>query len=472
MAMGRRKRDGQKRLWVPAGAVAQSPGHPFYERLNELLDEAGFDEHVEALCSKFYAERMGRPSLAPAVYFRLQLIGYFERIDSERGIGWRVADSLALRQFLGYELQQSTPDHSTISRTRRLIDLETHREVFVWVLGVLAKHDLLKGKTLGVDSTTLEANAALRSIVRRDTGQGYEEFLSALAQESGIDTPTRQQLAKLDRKRKGKGSNDDWQNPHDPDATITKMKDGRTHLAHGADQVVDMETTAVVAVNVSSAIAGDTQTVQESYELAVQNLKSVRQDPEANEHLSQQLARELVADKGFHSNDVLSWMQQLGVRTYISEPDRGGRRWKGKPEAQRATYENRRRMKRAKGQRLQRQRGERLERNFANQYPAGGMRRAHLRGRCNILKRILVHVAAGNLGLVMRQQLGAGTPRGLQGRLASTVAGSLRAIARLWALADANVRAEVSTGPYSLSLRRHLAAALIGRPQLTSATAC
>jgi len=337
---------------------------------------------------------------------------------------------------------------------------------------VLAKHDLLKGKTLGVDSTTLEANAALRSIVRRDTGQGYEEFLRALALESGIETPTRQQLAKLDRKRKGKGSNDDWYNPHDPDATITKMKDGRTHLAHGADQVVDMESTAVLAVNISSAIAGDTQTVGNSYELAIQNLKAVGQDAEAAEHLSKDLARELVADKGFHSNDVLVQMEKLEVRTYISEPDRGRRRWKGKPEAQRAVYANRRRMKRAKGQRLQRQRGERLERNFANQYPVGGMRRTHLRGRSNILKRVLVHVAGSNLGLVMRQQLGAGTPRGLRGAAASILATAMRALSRLWRLVNAKARSEISTRPYSRSIHRVGAIALIGPPELTSATGC
>jgi transposase len=251
MAMGTRDDERQEPLWVAAPSMARSPGHPFYDRLNGLLDDAGFDEFVEEQCAPFYAERMGRPSLPPAVYFRMQLIGYFEGIDSERGIAWRVADSLALREFLGYEVQQRTPDHSTISRNRRLIDLETHREVFIWVLRILAKQGLLKGKTLGVDSTTLEANAALRSIVRRDTGEAYEEFLTKLAQESGIETPTRQDLAKLDRKRKGKGSNDDWTNPHDPDATITKMKDGRTHLAHKSEHVADMTSGAVVAVAVA-----------------------------------------------------------------------------------------------------------------------------------------------------------------------------------------------------------------------------
>ena len=419
MAMGTREKERQKPLWVSA-SMARSPGHPFYEGLNRILDEAGFDEFAEQQCAPFYAERMGRPSLAPAVYFRLQLIGYFEGIDSERGIAWRVADSLALREFLGYELQQRTPDHSTISRNRRLIDLETHREVFIWVLRVLAEEGLLEGKTLGVDSTTLEANAALRSIVRRDSGESYEEFLTKLAQESGIETPTRQDLAKLDRKRKGKGSNEDWTNPHDPDATITKMKDGRTHLAHKAEHVVDMKSGAVVAVAVSSAIAGDTQTVQGALQQAVENLVGVSEKEAAAERLADPLVMELVvmelvADKGYHSNQVLTDLQELGIRSYISEPDRGKRNWKGKAAEKKATYGNRRRIRRAKGQALQRRRGEVLERNHAHCYGRGRTRRMHLRGHPNINKRLFIHVAGCNLGLVMRHLYGAGTPKGLQG---------------------------------------------------------
>lgn len=422
MAMGRRERERQEPLWVAADSVARSPGHPFYDRLNRILDEAGFDEFVEARCARFYAERMGRPSLPPAVYFRLQMIGYFERIDSERGIAWRVADSLALREFIGYGLEQGTPDHSTISRNRRLIDVETHREVLVWVLQVLAKQGLLKGKTLGVDSTTLEANAALRSIVRRDTGESYEEFLTALAKASGIETPTRQDLAKLDRKRKGKGSNDDWKNPHDPDATITKMKDGRTHLAHKVDHAVDMESGAVVAVEVSSAVAGDTRTVGKLLDQVTENLAGVMDDPEATASLAAEPAKEIVADKGYHSNAVLTDLTELGARTYISEPNRGRRNWKGKAAARDATYANRRRMRRAKGKMLQRRRGEVLERGFALHYPRDGLRRTHVRRRENVLKRLFVHVVAGNLGLVMRRAYGAGTPKGLKGLSAALVA--------------------------------------------------
>ena len=249
MAMGRREgRQRQKQLWVAAAELPQTAAH-----LKELLDEHGFDAFVEQCCEKFYAEKMGRPSLTPGIYFRSLLIGYFEGIDSERGIAWRIADSISLRRFLAIELDESTPDHSIISRTRRLIDVETHREVFTWVLQLVAKQGLLKAGTIAVDATTLEANAALRSIVRRDSGENYEEFLEGLAAESGIETPRREQLAQLDKKRKSKGSNDDWKHPHDPDTKIAKMKDGRTHLAHKAEQAVDMETGAVVAVTVQGA---------------------------------------------------------------------------------------------------------------------------------------------------------------------------------------------------------------------------
>jgi len=221
MSLGRRKREKQEAIWIDAGVVAGRGGHPFYERLNELLGKRDFDRFAEQACASFYS-KTGRPGLPPGIYFRLLLVGYFEGIDSERGIAWRAADSLALRSFLGLELSEVTPDHTTISRTRRLIDLETHRKVFGWVLRMLADEGLLKGNTIAIDGTTLEANAALRSIVKRDSGEAYNEFLERLAKESGIETPTREQLAKLDRKRPKKGSNDDWENPHDPDARITK----------------------------------------------------------------------------------------------------------------------------------------------------------------------------------------------------------------------------------------------------------
>src|ERR1035441_5752550 len=237
MGMGRREQQRrQEELWIAHTELPRTVPHSFYEQLNRLLEARGFDAWVEQPCARFYAERMGGPVWRRGG--RLLLIGYFEGIDSERGIAWRVADSLGLRSFLGVGLNEMPPDHSTISRTRRLIDVETHQALFRWVLELLAEKDLLKGKTVDIDATTLEANAALRSIVRRDTGEGYQEFLTRLAKESGIATPTREQLAKLDRKRARKGSNEDWVNPHDPEARITKLKDGRTHLAYKAEHEI------------------------------------------------------------------------------------------------------------------------------------------------------------------------------------------------------------------------------------------
>src|SRR5881628_965605 len=248
MAMGTRKdREEQEELWVPHTALPKGASHPFYQRLNQLLEESHFDEFVEGRCQRFYAKKRGRPSLVPGVYFRLLLIGYFEGIDSERGMAWRANDSLALRRFLRVGLEESPPDHSTISRTRRLIDVETHREVFTWVQAILARKHLLKGKTVGIDATTLEANAAMRSIVRRDTGEKYDKFLTRLAQESGIRTPSRAALARLDRRRRNKTSNKDWTSPSEPDAKVTKMKDGRTHLAHKAEHAVDLDSGALIA---------------------------------------------------------------------------------------------------------------------------------------------------------------------------------------------------------------------------------
>jgi transposase len=410
MAMGKRKRGSrQSAMWIATNDLPTTSAHPFYERLNRILDKSGFDAHVEKLCVRFYAVTMGRPSLAPGRYFRLLLIGYFEGLDSERAIAWRSADSFALRRFLDLELVETSPDHSTISRTRRLIDLETHREVFTWILKQLAEAGLVNGKTLGIDATTLEANAALRSIVRRDSGESYQEFLTKLAQASGIETPTREDLARIDRKRKNKGSNDDWTHPHDPDAKITKMKDGRTHLAHKAEHAVDLETGAVVGVTVQDADQGDTTTGIETLIEAAEQIETVVADSDG--------PKELVTDKGYHSNQALVALEAVGVRSYISEPDRGRRNWQDNPEARAAVYRNRRRIRGARGKRLMRRRGELLERPFAHMYETGAMRRVHLRGHENILKRVLVHAGALNLGLLMRTLFGVGTPRGLQGRV-------------------------------------------------------
>ncbi len=407
-------------MWVATAELPKSPGHPFYTRLNALLETADFDRFVEGQCGGFYASVMGRPNLAPGRYFRLLLVGYFEGIDSERGIAWRASDSLAERAFLRLAVDEAPPDHSTISRTRRAIDLESHRAVFTWVQQRLVAAGLLKGKTVAVDATMLEANAAMRSIVRRDTGESYQEFLTALAQASGIAAPTRAELARLDRKRKKKTSNEDWKYPWDPDAKIAKMKDGRTHLAHKAEHAVDLETGALVAVTLQDADQGDTTTIIETVIAAAEQIE----DTQAAVQTPQRLA-EIIADKGYRSNQIMVELEAVGLRSYVAEPDRGRRDWSKEPQAQSPVYANRRRIRGARGRRLMRQRGERTERSFAHLYDTGGMRRTHLRGHNNILKRLLIHAGGFNLGLVMRHLIGIGTPRGLQDRPVTVIAALL-----------------------------------------------
>lgn len=419
----RRQRERQQDLWIATGDVVQTPGNAFYDRLNAILAGHKFDRRVEHLCRKFYKSQYGRPSMTPGVYFRALLIGYFEGLDSERGIAWRSADSLSLRRFLGYALDEQTPDHSTISRTRRLYWLETHKAVFRWVVRLLVKEGLLSGQTVSIDATTLEANAALKSIVRRDNGQSYEEYLKGLARAAGIENPTREQLARLDRKRKKKGSNQQWRSPSDPDARITKMKDRRTHLAHKAEHAVDLSSGALLAVTLQAADQGDTTTVQATLEEAQAAAR------ESNERG----VEELVADKGYHSGAVLTKLHGQDIRTYIPEPERGRRRWQQKDKAleQKRVYANRRRVRGVRSKRLQKMRSELAERTFAHLYETGGMRRVHLRGRSNILKRLLVHAAGFNLSLLLRKTLGVGKPRRLQGLCPRLLALSVRFLAWL-----------------------------------------
>ena len=451
--MGTRQSE-QGSLWVATAELPKSPGHPFYTRLNALLDADNFDRFVEGQCARFYAPVMGRPSLAPGRYFRLLLIGYFEGLDAERGIAWRATDSLALRSFLRLALDEAAPDHSTISRTRRIIDLETHRAVFTWVQIRLVEAGLLRGKTVAVDATMLEANAAMRSIVRRDTGESYQEFLTSLAQASGIATPTREELARLDRKRKKKTSNEDWKYPWDPDAKIAKMKDGRTHLAYKAEHAVDLETGALVAVTLQDADQGDTTTIIETVIAAAEQIEDAQAAVQAPEPLA-----EIIADKGYHSNQIMIELEAVGLRTYVAEPDRGRRDWSKQPAAQTLVYANRRRIRGARGRHLMRQRGERIERSFAHLYDTGGMRRTHLRGHTNILKRLLIHADGFNLGLLLRTILGAGTPRGLQDRGGRAVAAILYLIhvARDPLTVKVVSRCSVSASRHSriAGLRRH-----------------
>jgi transposase len=424
MAMGtRQKRERQEELWVVSSEVVSSPAHAFYDRLNQILDQHHFDRNVERLCRRYYKGRMGRPSITPGVYFRSLLLGYFEGIDSERGIAWRLGDSLSLRRFIGYALTEETPDHSTISRTRRLYAVETHRAVFRWVLKILVEEGLVEGKTVSIDATMLEANAALRSLVRRDNGQRYDEYLKDLAKAAGIENPISEQLARLDRKRKKKGSNKEWKNPYDPDARVAKMKDGSTHLAHKAEHAVDLSSGVLLAVTLQGADQGDTTTIHQTLAEAGEAVAELIEHeavtaPAEEPKVNLGGIQEAVADKGYHSGAVLQALQESECRSYIPEPDRGPRQWEGKAKEQQQVYANRRRTKGDRSKRLQRKRSELTERSMAHMYETGGMRRVHLKGRDNILKRLLVHASGFNLALILRKLIGVGKPRRLQGAVA------------------------------------------------------
>lgn len=406
MAVGKREASEQM-MWVATADLPKSPGHPFYRKLNALLRESDFDGFCEELCAPYYAETMGRPSIPPGVYFRMLLVGYFEGIDSQRGIAWRCSDSLALREFLGMKATQRTPEHSSLTVIRKRLPVEAHERVFTKVLSIAQQKGLLNGATVAVDSTTLEANAAMKSIVRKDSGEDWKEYVGRLAKEAGLENPTAEELRRFDRKRKGKKcSNDDWQSPSDPDARITQMKNGDTHLAYKAEHAVDLETTRVVAAPIYRATEGDAETLLETLAGAQKNLEQAG---------SAQLIEDAVADKGYHKADTLVECGQAQVRTYI--PERKGKRrtWTDKPEGQQAAvYANRRRCQGERSKRLQRQRSERVERSFAHVCETGGARRSWIRGIVEVSKRYLIQVAGHNLGIVMRKLFGIGTPRSLQ----------------------------------------------------------
>ena len=415
MALGRRAEERQEELFVMADRLPRSPGHVFYRKLNGLLAQAGFDAWVEQLCAPYYDGALGRPSIPPGTYFRMLLVGYFEGISSQRGIAWRCSDSLSLREFLGLAIQEDSPDHSSLTVIRNRLPLEAHQQVFAWVLQLAEAQGLLRGKTVGVDSTTLEADAAMKSIVRRDTGESWKEYLARLMREAGLvdeddEPPSDDQLRRFDKQRADKKvSNDEWVSSTDPDARIAKMKDGTTHLAYKAEHVVDLETNVIVAAEIYPGNAADARTLEDSVQQAQTNLAEAGRDT---------TIEDVAADAGYHSNDTLTQLREhTAYRTYIPQPKLQRKRvWTDKPPEQRAAFAaNRRRTQGARGKQLQRLRSELVERTFAHVCETGGARRTWLWGLEKVRKRYAIAAAAHNLGLVMRKLFGMGTPRGLQG---------------------------------------------------------
>jgi transposase len=408
MSMGRRKAEHQFDLWIPITQLPHSPGHIFYQKLNRLLLDVRFDHYVEDLCHEHYADGIGRESIPPGTYFRMLFVGYFEGIASQRGIAWRCSDSLSLRDFLGVPLHEATPDHSSLTKIRERLPLTVHEQVFTFVLKVAQEKKLLRGKTVAVDATTLEANAAMKSIVRKDSGEDWKEYLKRLMAEEGIDNPSDEEIRRFDKKRKNKKvSNQEWQSPTDPDSRIAKMKDGTTHLAYKAEHVVDLDSEFVLAAAVHPADASDPSTLVGSVLEAQANLVLAG---------SEQEIKEAVADKGYHKAQTLAECEHWNTRTYIPEPEGREYNWEDKPQAWRqATLRNRRRVKGPRSKRLQKLRSELVERSFAHVCETGGGRRTWLRGLLKVTKRYVVQVAAHNLGLLMRKLLGIGKPRVLQG---------------------------------------------------------
>ncbi len=409
MALGRR---GPKQvpLFVVSEAMASSPGHPFYDKLNRVLSEGGFDAWVEKECAGRYAAGKGRPSIPPGVYFRMLLIGHFEGLGEDRAIAWRCADSLSLRTFLGYGLDEATPDHSSLSRIRDRLPVKVHRKVFSFVLGLLEGQGLIQGRRLAVDATTIQANAAMKHLVRRDDGRSYDTYLAGLAKDSGIERPTREDLKRMDKKRKKRCSNKEWKLQHDEDARVTRLKDGRTKAAYRPEHAIDLETQALIAVDVELADAPETATVMETLHEAQEELWQLEEP---------RFIEEVVLDKGYDKADLVREItDDFEAKTYVPERKRTRRRkWKkGQEAVRRAVRNNRRRTRRRKGRALQRKRSEIVERSFAHVCDTGGLRRMTLRGLDKVKKRYVIHAAAYNLALLMRKLCGAGTPRGLAAR--------------------------------------------------------
>jgi transposase len=420
MAMGRKDRDRQETMWIASGEIVRGEGHIFYVALNNLFRRHGFDGFVESLVEKsgIFADGVGRPSVAPGIYFRMSLVGYFEGLSSERGIAWRCADSMSLREFLGYELTQETPDHSTLSRWRRKLPEKAHREVFEWVVTMAREEGILKGRKVAIDATTLEANAAMKTIVRKADGATYQDYLKKLAKAEGIENPTPQDLQRMDRKRRGKKvSNRHWKSKTDGQARIARLKDGRTHMAYKVENAMDIDSRITVASEVHAADQGDSKTIGKTLLSADEIVMNAGVKGGIDD---------VIVDRGYHADAVLEEMDGKGYRAYIAEPNRRRRNWKAQrrrdgddavTRRQRVFYASRRRSRSLKGRSLQKKRAEYPERGFAHLKRTGGLARVFVRGRREVTKKVQSYVAAANLGVILHALLGIGTPRSLQGRL-------------------------------------------------------
>ena len=431
MFKARQKTEVQKELWVVADRLPQASPSRFYELLNGTLEEMDFARQVREMCAPAYAEaaRGGRPGIDPVIYFKMLMVGFFEGIESERQIAFRCGDSLSLRGFLGYALDEATPDHSSMSIIRQRLGSECFERVFALVLTAMRQHGLLKGRHLGIDSSVIEANASLRSLKERNTEESYWDYVQRLAGESGLQTTDGAELRSFDRKRPGKKmSNEQWKNPHDPDAKIGKTKAGATDMVYLPEHAVDLETGAIVQAQVLAGDHRDSEELSERVIEAVINIQEAigTKDPEG-------MPETLTADKGYFSLLEVGRLQEMSVKPVISDPKRAQRRFDKLSSAQRQSLARVQRSVSSKyGKRLLRKRGQHIERSFAHVLDAGGMRRATLRGLENLNKRHQIAAACYNLSQLMRRLYGVGTPKQWRAFLRFLVEWQRDLVSKLW----------------------------------------
>ena len=397
----------QPELFIPSVRLVQPATSPFYSKLEQTLASFGFADQVRQLCAAAYSDSgRGRPGVDPVVYFKMLMIGFFENIGSERGIAERCSDSIAIRFFLGYDLTQTTPDHSTLSVIRDRLGEDTYQAVFLLILSALQEHGLLKGKNVGIDTSVIEANAALKSLVHRDTAEAYWEYVRRLASEHGVDPKDSEAVRQFDRKRPKKMSNDEWENPHDPDAKIGPTKAGTIDMIYKPEHVVDLDTGAILQAEVRLGDEADPQ------ELALHVLQAQGNINQAQDLPADSLTiQSATADKGYYAVTEMSLLQQEGIRTVISDPIKNRKLEKLSPEEAKAVRQARRSVRSKSGKKLLKQRGMHLERSFAHLLDAGGARRTTLRGLENLNKRFKLAAAIYNLSQLMRALWGVGTPK-------------------------------------------------------------
>ena len=402
-----KKKAAQSEFWIAADQVVTTGKRGFYAKLDETLEGFGFAAKVRELCAPAYDQSgVGRPGIDPAVYLKMLMVGFFEDLRSERAIAARCADSIAIRQFLHYELTEATPDHSSLSIIRQRLGGPVYEQVFTLVLSALQEHGLLRGRNVGIDSSVMEANASLRGLVNRNTGEAYWDYVKRLAAQSGVDPEDHAAVRKFDRKRPKKMSNEEWENPDDPDAKIGPKKDGATDMIYKPQSVVDLDTGAIVGAEVLPGDQADHQEIATSILEAQQNINAA-----CGHHREELTVQTATADKGYFAVGQLQALQQEQIKTVIGDPVNHRRMDKLEPAEQKAVKAAGRSTQSKYGKELLGKRGQHIERAFAHILDCGGMRRATLRGLQNLQKRYKLAAAFYNLSQLMRQLFGVGTPK-------------------------------------------------------------